>query len=45
MFVNLRTGAIRLAVVAALATQMSAVHCDEVSVKIDNFTFEPAQLP
>ena len=44
MFVNLRTGAIRLAVVAALATQMSAVHCDEVSVKIDNFTFEPAQL-
>ena len=44
MFVNLRTGAIRLAVVAALATQMSAVHCEEVSVKIDNFTFEPAQL-
>ena len=44
MFPNLRTGAIRLAVAAALATQMSVAHCEEVSVKIDNFTFEPAQL-
>ena len=44
MFPNLRTGAIRLAVAAALATQMSVAHCEEMSVKIDNFTFEPAQL-
>jgi plastocyanin len=44
MFLNLRTGAIRLAVAAALATQRSVAHCEEVSVKIDNFTFEPAQL-
>ena len=44
MFVNLRAGAIRLAVAAVLATQMSVVHCEEVSVTIDNFTFEPAQL-
>jgi plastocyanin len=44
MFVNLRTGAIRLAAVAALATQMSVAHCEEVSVTIDNFTFVPAQL-
>jgi plastocyanin len=44
MFVNLRTGVIRLAVVAALATQISVAHCEEVSVTIDNFTFAPAQL-
>ncbi len=44
MFLNLRTGAIRLAVVAVMTSQMSVVHCEEVSVKIDNFTFEPAQL-
>ena len=44
MFLNFRTAAIRLAVVAVMTSQMSAVHCEEVSVKIDNFTFEPAQL-
>ena len=43
-FLNLRTGAIRLALVAAMASQMSAARCEEVSVKIDNFTFAPAQL-
>jgi plastocyanin len=44
MFLNLRAGVIRLAVFAVMTSQMSAVHCEEVSVKIDNFTFEPAQL-
>ena len=44
MCLNFRTAAIRLAVVAVMTSQMSAVHCEEVSVKIDNFTFEPAQL-
>jgi plastocyanin len=44
MFPNLRMGAIRLAMAAALAMQMSVAHCEEVSVTIDNFTFEPAQL-
>ncbi|GAB1715619.1 MAG: blue (type 1) copper domain [Nitrobacter sp.] len=44
MSLNLRTSAVRLAVAAALAMQISAAHCEEVSVTIDNFTFEPAQL-
>jgi plastocyanin len=43
-FLNLRTGAIRLAMIAVMASQMTAAHCEEVSVTIDNFTFEPAQL-
>jgi plastocyanin len=44
MSLTLRTSAIRLAAAAALAMQMSAAHCEEASVTIDNFTFEPAQL-
>ncbi|MEH6951115.1 plastocyanin/azurin family copper-binding protein [Nitrobacter sp. NHB1] len=44
MFLNLRTSAFRLAVAAVMASQITAAHCEEVSVTIDNFTFEPAQL-
>jgi plastocyanin len=44
MCLNLRTGAIRLAVIAVMASQMTVAHSDEVSVMIDNFTFAPAQL-
>ncbi len=43
-FVNLRTAAIRLAVAVAMASQMAVAHCEEASVMIDNFTFQPAQL-
>jgi plastocyanin len=43
-FLNLRITAIRLAVAAAMVSQMSAAHCEAVSVKIDNFTFAPTQL-
>jgi plastocyanin len=41
---TLRNFGIRLAVAAALASQMSAAHCAETTVTIDNFTFAPAQL-
>jgi plastocyanin len=41
---NLRNAASRLAVVAVLASQITAARCEEASVKIDNFTFEPAEL-
>ena len=44
MFLNLRTGTVRLAVAASLAMQISVARCEEVSVTIDNFTFAPAQL-
>ncbi|WP_439926011.1 cupredoxin domain-containing protein [Nitrobacter sp. JJSN] len=27
-----------------MASQMTVAHCEEMSVMIDNFTFEPAQL-
>ena len=43
-FVNLRTAGIRLAVAVAMASQMAVAHCEETSVMIDNFTFQPAQL-
>jgi plastocyanin len=42
--VPLRNLGIRLAVAAALATQMSAAHCADATVTIDNFTFTPPQL-
>ncbi len=40
----LRNLSIRLAVAAALTSQMPAAHCAETTVTIDNFTFAPAQL-
>ena len=40
----LRNLGIRLAVAAALTSQMPAAHCAETTVTIDNFTFAPAQL-
>jgi plastocyanin len=42
--VTLRKFGIRLAVAAALASQMSAARCAETTVTIDNFTFAPAAL-
>jgi plastocyanin len=42
--VPLRNFGIRLAVAAALASQMTAARCAETTVTIDNFTFAPAQL-
>jgi plastocyanin len=40
---TLRTLGIRIAI-AALTSHMSAAHCAETTVTIDNFTFAPAQL-
>ena len=40
---NFRTFGIRLAL-AAVIPQMTAAHCEDVAVMIDNFTFEPALL-
>ncbi|NVN87686.1 MAG: cupredoxin family copper-binding protein [Rhodopseudomonas sp.] len=41
---TIRHLAIRCAVAAFMASQISAVRCETVSVTIDNFTFAPAQL-
>jgi plastocyanin len=35
---------LRLAVAALLASRISATHCEDLKINIDNFTFEPAQL-
>jgi plastocyanin len=43
-FVNLRNVGIRLAVVAAMTSQMSAARCADSIITIDNFSFSPAQL-
>jgi plastocyanin len=43
-FVNLRNVGIRLAVVAAMTSQMSAARCEDSIITIDNFSFSPAQL-
>jgi len=43
-FAMLRNLGIRLAVAAAMASQMSAARCEDIIVAIDNFTFSPAQL-
>jgi plastocyanin len=43
-FATLRNLAIRGAVVAVLASQITAAHCEDVKVTIDNFTFSPAAL-
>ena len=41
---TLRNLGIRLAVIAAMASQISAARCAESVVTIDNFTFSPAQM-
>jgi plastocyanin len=43
-FATLRNLGIRMAMVAAMTSQMSAARCAESIVTIDNFTFAPAQL-
>jgi plastocyanin len=43
-FLTLRNLAIRGAVAAVLASQISAARCESVQVTIDNFTFAPAAL-
>jgi plastocyanin len=43
-FKILRNIGIRLAVVAAMTSQMSAARCEDTIITIDNFTFAPAQL-
>jgi plastocyanin len=43
-FVNLRNVGIRLAVVAAMTSQISAARCEDSIITIDNFSFSPAQL-
>jgi plastocyanin len=44
LFATLRNLGIRLAVAAAMTTQIHAARCEDLSIMIDNFTFEPAQL-
>jgi plastocyanin len=41
---TLRNFGIRLAIAAALTSQMPVAHCAETKVSIDNFTFAPAKL-
>jgi plastocyanin len=43
-FATLRNLAIRLAVVAAMASQMTPARCEDTNITIDNFTFSPARL-
>jgi plastocyanin len=44
LFATLRNLGIRLAVAAMMTTQIHAARCEDLSIMIDNFTFEPAQL-
>ena len=44
LFAMLRNLGIRLAVAAMIASPIHAARCEELSIMIDNFTFEPAQL-
>ena len=44
LFAVLRNLGVRLAVAAVMASQIHAAHCEDMSIMIDNFTFEPAQL-
>jgi plastocyanin len=43
-FATLRNLAIRFAVVAAMASQMTSARCEDTIITIDNFTFSPARL-
>jgi len=44
LFATLRNAGVRLVVAALMTSQIHAARCEELSVMIDNFTFEPAQL-
>lgn len=44
LFATLRSIGFRLAVAAVMTSQIHAARCEEISIMIDNFTFEPAQL-
>lgn len=41
---SLRKTGIHLGVAALMALRMSAAHCEDAKVTIDNFTFSPAEL-
>lgn len=41
---RLRNLGLRLAVAALMTSQIHAARCEELTIMIDNFTFEPAQL-
>lgn len=43
-FASLHTLGVRCMIAAVMASQISAARCEDVTVTIDNFTFEPAQL-
>ncbi|HYW63600.1 MAG TPA: cupredoxin family copper-binding protein [Bradyrhizobium sp.] len=43
-YATLRSLGLRLAVATVMTSQMAAARCEESSIMIDNFTFEPAQL-
>jgi plastocyanin len=43
-YVTLRILGVRLAVAAVMTSQIHAARCEDLSIMIDNFTFEPAQL-
>ena len=44
LFATLRNFGVRLAVAAVMTTQIHAAGSEDLSIMIDNFTFEPAQL-
>src|ERR1700709_123745 len=43
-FATLRKLGVRVVIAAAMTAPMSAAHCAEIAVTIDNFTFSPPQL-
>ena len=43
-YASLRSLGIRLAVATVMTSQIPAARCADLSIMIDNFTFEPAQL-
>ena len=43
-FTTLRNVGIRLAIVAAMTSQISAARCEDSVITIDNFTFTPQSL-
>ena len=44
LFATLRNLGIRIAVALVMTAQIHAARCEDLSIMIDNFTFEPAQL-
>jgi plastocyanin len=43
-YATLRSLGIRLTVAVVMTSQIGAARCEDLSIMIDNFTFEPAQL-